>query len=278
MKLHGNLISLTAISFLVLLLHTFNGLLITKKRNLHKTRYYYILNLTVSDTCLVIFGFFMKIYNIEEKLLPFAHCFYFCSIITTLFISIDRYIAIKHCLYYHEIVTKKRVKLSFVVIWVTSIFANMAPFIYNALAGDDEVYLKLKQWITYFITFACSIGLLLLALYTMHLRNKHIRHITSMRIYFGITTERLGMLRHLKRSVKDVFYLNIITFLLIMLPNSFRVYYEQWAPDGTYSGVIGGIILIYMTTNPLVYAMTMSELRKHYRDFLQKISYCFHRC
>ena len=84
----------------ITIMHISNILIIIKKRHLHKPGYYLLINLSTADLLMVIttsIRFFL-FSNTNYYISMLQGFFFYSSLLSTVLISIDRYIAVIHCL------------------------------------------------------------------------------------------------------------------------------------------------------------------------------------
>ena len=249
-------------------MHICNILLIIKTKKLHKPSYFLIINLSIGDLVLsvtatvniILFGYR------NEKLYVASDICYNLSIFTTVYISIDRYIAIRFCLEYHFIVTKRRLLYLIILSWIISVILIILPRFEEPTFGSKGHYRRLSyDIIHYSIVVSSSLILSLLSLYTLRIRRKHLKDIEKTHRRFGIVSEKLNILSKLKESMKDVMKLNIITVILVISSNIVKLYSNYFAPTKQYVTILKIIIFsIYIISNPFLYAVIMTELRRQY--------------
>ena len=210
-------------------------------------------------------------YNNETLSLVGDIC-YNLSIFTTVYISIDRYIAIRYCLEYHIIVTKRRLVYLITISWITSVILIILPRFEVPKFGNKVQYRRLsRDIIHYIIVVSSSIILISLSLHTIRIRRKHVKDIRKTGRRFGIVYEKLNMLSKLKKSMKDVMKLNIITVILVIASNIVKLYNNYYAPTKKYVIISTFMFAIYIISNPFLYAVIMTELRQQYVIFLMNI-------
>ena len=254
----------------IIIVNLINIFFVIKKKNLHKPGYYLLINLSVSDILRVITA---CIHENAANLNILTHISYYSSIITTILISVDRYISIRHCLRYRQIVTRKRCVYSIIVSWCISIFLKLLPMIESARLRKNKRYKRTSDdVIRYVVTIGSSIVLVSLSLYTLYIRRKQVQAIRKIHSNFGVEQEKLDILERLKRSLKDLFRLNIVTAFVIATTSISQICYQYTTSVDTYFKFLQGILaLAYLIMNPFLYALTLSELRRHYYGVLKYI-------
>ena len=93
---------------LSMLLHMSNIIMIIYSRLFHKHVYCILIHLSLSDVFLIIFWLLVYAFQLSPRVLIICITIaYTASILTTVFITIDRYLAVLHCFRYQEMMTKK---------------------------------------------------------------------------------------------------------------------------------------------------------------------------
>lgn len=263
-SMNGVLIASCFIFPITIILHLINNVIIVYKRCLHKPAYYLLINLSISDI-LLIFAVIIRFTTIRDQniLLDIANkVFATSSVLTTFGISLDRYIAVIYCLRYWDIVTRQRLILVLVIIWLLSIAIAL---ISSLTSKEDRTFVS--DCIVVPIYILVCLTLIVSSFWIRYLRDKHEKEIRKRNIYFGIEAEKLGILQSLKAIIIDLMKLNIITATFVICAEVFRVllnyYFNRQNPIITIIKYICNII--YVITNPLVYILSMTELKKQYK-------------
>ena len=198
---------------------------------------------------------------------------YHLSLLTTVYISIDRFIAIRFCLEYHFIVTKRHLMFLIILSWIFAIIITllrsfevpnfgMIRWDYRRL-GSDIIH--------YSIVVSSSIILISPSLHTISIRKKHVKDIRKTSRRFGIVSEKFNMLSKLKKSMKDVLKLNIVTVILVITSNITKLYGSYFNTAKQYENISFVTFAIYIGSNPFLYAVIMTELRQQYVIYLMNI-------
>ena len=262
-----------ALYFVVLtvLMHMCNILLIIKTKKLHKPRYFLIIHLSIGDLILSVTGSINAIlfdYRNDILYIPSSIC-YNLSLFTTVYIAIDRYIAIRLCLEYYFIVTKRRLVYLIILSWIVSILIIVLPRLEVPKFGMKVHYRRLSSDIIHYsIVVLSSIILISLTLHTIRIRRKHMKDIRKTSRRFGIVSEKLNILSKLKKSMNDVMKLNIVTVILVISSNITKLYSNYFNPGKQYVTISLITFGIYIISNPFLYAVIMTELRQQYVIFL----------
>ena len=249
----------------IILLHFSNNVLILRNKSLHKTIYYLLVNLSVSDIMLCVTVFLTNL-NLHHNIyleISYATC-YTASVISTVAITVDRYVAVVHCLHYRDIATKRRMLVAIVLIWTLSLLLSVLPSI---ITQDHAYRLFVRDCIHCPVYLMCSVFLVCSSLLIQYVRNKHVVAIKKRKVYFGIEDERLGILQNLKLAVMEVIRLNFVTALLVFVGNILDVVDKYYWKGANVPLFVATIVFkaSYMMSNPIVYILTMTELKVQYR-------------
>ena len=239
---------------------------------LQKAGNQFLVSLTISDLLLVlIVSQFQD--STEEHSRPLdlnmnnlLNCFiaftYVTSVLSTLGISLDRYISVEYSLRYHSIVTYSRVVKTIIAIWTFSVvFSGL--FVGISFIVNDWVYYRVISFILHLLF---SIFLMATAVHIRNVRNKHEEDIRRRSRFFGVDAEQLTILRRLKSSVADVLRLNIATAILYI---ALTITHIMWKTGYFVGNHIIAVIqytlfFIYLVSNPIIYILFMGDLRKVY--------------
>ena len=107
------------------ILHLCNIIVILTKKLLRKHSNLFLINLSVSDILLILLVYIFESSEPGEHVVDnISACFigltYIVSVLSTLAISMDKYISVQFSLRYHNILTRGRVVRSIAAIWVFS--------------------------------------------------------------------------------------------------------------------------------------------------------------
>ena len=250
--------------------------LILRKRQLWKTRFYIIANLAVSD----IITLFTLVSIVLTRVLtgPFKEITMFIiiskvicltsritSLLTLVFLAVDRYIAVRYSLRYQMILTKKKTCFVLAAVWLFSF--SISGMTWIKVSG----YYKHKRNIL--ITLAVfrvttSALLLTLSKYTNTIRKKHINSIEKRTKYFGVTKEKLGILKALKKSLEDSFKLYIAT-VFVQIAATIASVTNMLLSKNRYGFQVIMILLLQMI-DVIVLAISQSDIRKALQRLFKK--------
>ena len=153
-------------------MHMLNILLIIKTKKLHNPRYFLIIHLSIGDLVLAVTGSLNIIFfDYSNDILYIAfYIFYNLSLFTTVYIAIDRYIAIRFYLQYYYIVTKRRLVYLIILSWIFSIIITLLPRFEVPKFCNKVRYRRLSSDIIHYsIAVSSSIILISLSLYTIRI-------------------------------------------------------------------------------------------------------------
>ena len=270
----------------IIIMHISNILIIIKKRHLHKPGYYLLLNLSTADLMMVIATSirFLILSNTNYYISMLQGLLFYSSLLSTVLISLDRYIAVIYCLRYRQIVNKRNLVISIIASYFVSSFLKLIPLVTSANIDlkDIRYYNKIDMVISYVTNFSCSVTLVCLSLIMLRNRRRHAKAIMKHKTYFGVEKEKLDILRGLKQGIKDVFRLNIATAIIVWSSVISKICYDFGiVNDFRIQTASTALRIMYMFTNPFLYAVTMSELRKCYYHGFKNIALkitCFLTC
>ena len=125
-------------------------ILIMRKKKLHQVRFYIIANLAFADivSLLILFSvMIISLYNgrqlkenvdsisaVIAKSIGFT--LYVNSILTTIFLAIDRYIAVKYNLHYQSILSKRRIIFVLIISWLLSAISSGVVWVNVSVYSD----------------------------------------------------------------------------------------------------------------------------------------------
>ena len=163
----------------IIFMHITNILLILLKNNLHKSRYYLLANLSFSDVIMVLIVLIKSMSgNSEEYMDIIPHVCFYSSIITTVVISVDRYIAIAWCLRYEQIVTNKNLAIVTITSWCVSLAFGLIPTIEDAKVWKGNIHYRTGAEICRsVVSFTCCAALVFLSIVLLRIRRNHIKAI-----------------------------------------------------------------------------------------------------
>ena len=139
-----------AVSVLPITVYAIILILIMHKKKLHQVRFYIIANLAFADivSLLILFSvMIISLYNgrqlkenvdsisaVIAKSIGFT--LYVNSILTTIFLAIDRYIAVKYNLHYQSILSKRRIIFVLIISWLLSAISSGVVWVNVSVYSD----------------------------------------------------------------------------------------------------------------------------------------------
>ena len=250
-------------------------LFIFRKRRLRRIRFYIIANLSLADiVTLLALLFVMTKGLIEDKFIERDLDDYFATIIrtilfsahiyslvTTVFLAFDRYVAVKYSLKYENIMTEKRMIFALSVLSVLSTAISGIQWINVHNISDLHAH---RRMILIFVRTNVFVLLFVLSFYTQVIRKRHIKKIRAREQYFGITKEKLDRLEKLKSSLSDSFKLHIVNVVILMSLSAAEMIFSNYHLEINRAGVP-----ILLLTNLISHSVTQREIRRELkRTFL----------
>ena len=271
------------IIYLVLLLptialHSVIMTLINKKNLLQTNRYLIIASISLFDCCYCIFSLPLVIRTlslgymvndvIQEILSTLVFGAFLTSMMCTCLLTIDRYAAVLYALRYHKIINKRRLLTAVIFFWTLSlILIILCKCLEKAKYFNDTPFRFGVAVVIILYSAVTTVCTLSIAVYTIIIRTKHVEDIRNTNKRFGVDAERLNLLYRVKRSLIDTIKLNILTVLCIGIISIFLIL-KTWYQSDIVEHYIS--LLIYICSNPYVYVLTQSELRKEIKRLICK--------
>eukprot|EP00111_Clytia_hemisphaerica_P001664 TCONS_00004713-protein len=273
-----------ALEIMTLVLHAILQWVIFKL-NVNENHYHLIRVLSIFDSIHATFVICQAFYFMGvalDKSLPnqtvmvlmtmSVYIFHASSMLITVLIATDRWIAVKYPLRYQEIVSKLRINIA---VSISGIFCAVSlSCLFFTLDIRRVLTLFINRGIFSFLfilrTVTC-VAILVLGKLTIRLRDESEANRPHTENLHGVEAERLEVIIKLKRSVKDVMKLNIWTcvFLLPMMFCSLSFLVTDGSELGIRLDAFFG--LVNVISNPIVYLTSFSKIRQYwYRKFFQR--------
>ena len=247
-------------------------LLILRKRQLRHIRFYIIASLAVADIItllmLIIMVFKIILHDSSEfvenqistffvmpKVIGLAS--HISSLLTLAFLAFDRYIAVQHSLSYPKILTKKKMIITMITIWLFSMSISGMNWINVSIYFEYHRNLFITLTIFRVIT---SVLLLTLSRHTNMMRKKHMNQIKRKKEYFGVAKEKLDILKTLKRSLEESFKLYIAT-VVVLVASTIAGIVEMVLSEYYFKIDIIMILLLHIV-DVIVLALSQGDIRK----------------
>lgn len=199
-----------------------------------------------------------------------SHMFYYVIMLSSMLMTVDRFISIRFVLRYHEYWTLKRLIVIFISFYIITILVQLpAAQNYNRIASFSRSeklrYIFPQQT---FITVGCMLTFLL-SKYSLLLCNEKIQRTIRKRLIFGKSSQQLFILQRRKQSVVDTMYLDALMAMGSTCKLLYIVIYSQYR-DGVFT-------MSHMFTcmctfiYPIVITFVFKDLRTKYRKFYKKM-------
>ena len=250
-----------------------------KRKIKQRTRFYIIGSISSADLILTIaVDVILSSVSIHGKVktelllcIPqiVAAASYLASIAFILFLSTERFIAVRFCLRYHEIVTERRVVFS---IGVCCFFSLLMPTLLRIAVDDRFKYILHLEIAATIFRVMVVVFLVIISIYTNIVRDRHAKNIKTRKIHFGILQEDVDTFNKLRRSIKDTFKSNIATTITLLIQTIFELL-RAFPETGKLMSVnIAALIILFLLkiSSLLAIVFTQEMLRKE----LKKV-FCF---
>ncbi|XP_066910143.1 adenosine receptor A3-like [Clytia hemisphaerica] len=267
------------------LLHLIIQFIIQKKR-LHDNQYYLIRVLSLTDLFVVVtscvlvvntlFQFTNRIGLVFISMLIYIGLSY--SLIVTLIIAFDRWIAVKWCLQYYTLFSRVRINTALVILGViNAVILSYLFYMYeveNSSGVMKTFYLNdgTVMYVTFVRTVSCVL-LIVMGKLTIYLRDQSEIKMKLRTNLHGAEAEQLDRTKQLKRSIKDVFKLNLWTciFLLPMIITSAFFISTISQEKKEHLLLINGFVTyVYNLSNPIIYLTCFSKIRLYLMSLFQR--------
>lgn len=244
-------------------------IVLIKNRQRHPG-YYIIANLSLADIMTMVTIYPIIIFLTENNwlseesivfkfIMTFSHCTYLTSLLAVLFLSIDRFVAVKYCLRYHAIVNEKFILLGIFCCWIFPLPTISILWI-NAISIHEYVNCALAFITTTRIILGSD--LLAVSIYTNIVRKKHIASILKTDNHFGVLKEKLDILKHLKSNLKQIFKFNVVTIAMLSIQISIEIVcsYTSLEPKNAARLQMPLVVLLKLS-NFVAIMLTQKEIR-----------------
>ena len=198
------------------------------------------------------------------------------SLIASVLISIDRWIAVKWCLRYHIFVTKRTILAVVLTAAALDLFILFCMFVIggvtNTILSNKSIFTNrvVMGYAALIRTIAC-IFMLAFDKKTIQYRNESEDRMRSINNLHGTQAEELNFMNVLKRGIKDVLKVNIwkCIFLLPMTFVLFIIVFGIEIPEWIF-GINTILISAYMISNPIIYLTCYTKLRNFWTRLFRR--------
>lgn len=267
-KEHMMLILVCLIFPITIILHIVNFILIATRKKLHKPCYYIIVNLSVADIALLLSVGAQLMSEPKMYFLVIHRTVATVSTISMLGMAADRFVAVIYCMRYTEIVTTKRLVLFLLLIWIVSFLLSVIPLMVTRNMQRVEFYGDCILVPTYCIVCVLCVTI---SLWIRNVRNKHVAIILKRNIHFGVQDEKLTILQSLKTSILDIIKLSFFSSVLLLNTELFRLIWVYSDKSSvTLSVLVGLWKTMYVVSNPIVYIISNTGLKKEYKHLCKR--------
>lgn len=263
--------SFIMVSLIVMAIDTLVIIAAARDNSQHNARFCIIGNISLADLVTIAITDIILIDIISEGKLELdlfmlvictiAGVAHLVSILSNLFLSIDRFIAVKFCLAYHNIIIQRRVLLSIFLCWLFSLV--VMSLLTVRVSSKFQYFFRYATCIT---VFRVLVGILMIAtsIYTSAVRRRHVVSLEKRKKYFGVNQEKLDMLNALKRSLKDTFKLNITTVIIVFIQSIFDFLRASPLSTNLHVNVMALILLLLLKlSNFVAIITTQNDLRRN---------------
>lgn len=267
------------IDMIVLLFHAILQWVIYKLRVNDENQYHLIRILSSVDSIQCILIVLKNLYavglssignqTVIKWLTTLVYIFNTSSMIVTILIVVDRFIAVKYPLRYNELVCKRRINItvSISVLFCAVVFCCLSLIDNVIRITTRNVFFANRGTLIFLVVLrtATCITIVVMGKITIHVRDASETNIPHARNPHGVEAERLDVIIKLKRSIKDVFKLNIWTcvFLAPMIFFTLVLLFSEMSEEIFKLNFI--FALINIISNPIVYLTCFTKIRQYWR-------------
>ena len=264
---------------IIFIMHVCNIGFIVTRRRLHTAGNWMLASLSLSDAILLVLlsirSYWCR-WNERDcvKMIPYLDCpvgiCYTSSVLSTLGISIDRYISVQYSLRYHSIVTKNRVKKSVAFVWIFSSLLSISGSVIW-VATKQQIFFDISHYVVH---LPCCIFLLVCSTYIRGIRNMHVAKITQLNRQFGLKHKQLHILWRLQRSMIGLWRLNVTTAVIVFCVTVLSAIWKYGVLKGNpvVWVLLRTVFLFYLVSNPIIYVLVTNDLRKEYKAIFRYIT------
>ena len=261
-------------------------------RQLRLVRHYFVINLAVADILIaaVLIPLLVAAAQLKTGNIALCRCQIVldiacgtASLLCLVFISLERYVAVKYSLLYHSIVTERKAIFCMVFTWIYSITVSCAAFLSLLKESDNELCFFFGREYATFITvasFVAPVGVMAISYWNIFLvARAHARRMNSLSMQ-GYSEGSSQSKRRIKRELKGAKTLTIImgTHFVCWCPLFvfFLVYTYCPTCRGDTMRAVNYVILFlrYFNSfsNPIIYCGINKQFRAAFKRFVLRRS------
>ena len=248
---------------------------IVKKAKLTSPRFHLILLLSLFDLLFAVNGILYGLVFVEAEIkdsivisitTTLGYIFNVMSLQITIFITVDRLLAVKYSLRYYLIINNKVINI---VVTIAAVFNTLVsaillefgkeiPFAWR-YTRESFIFINVMRLVTVLV-------IIIIGKITLIYRNRSENAIKrQINIIHGQRAEKLTVMRTLQRSVKDMMVLNFWTCVFLAPVIIASLLYLQNSISGSGEEMSRAVVLSAYTfslSNPFVYVLSQAKLKK----------------
>lgn len=188
------------------------------------------------------------------------------SLLVTLLLSIDRYIAVTRCLNCSTVLLQRQLKYLAYVLWIVTVIILSMFYLEKASYSFGMKYRKGKLALDIILRFIVALTSTFICRATIARREKQLSDITSGKLLFSDPLIEIDSLKKAKQSIHDTMKLSgwIVSFQILIKLLEVLAYFF----DPLFSYITPFSIFIYACANPVVMGWTQVELRNEIQVLL----------
>ena len=193
------------------------------------------------------------------------------SLMLTILVVVDRWIAVKYCLQYNSLVSRWRINCIIAILVVINTCILGLCSMNNTSTGEGYfIYKTTKKLVLYNIntrSVTCFV-IIFLGKSTKRIRDKSLVEIEkqSLNAVHGKTAERLKMLRSMKKGLRDMGKFNFWTciFLMPLIVMPLATLVEIGIEKKFVSRFVVLSTSVHSLSNPIIYIASFNRIRPQF--------------
>ena len=262
-KIEPGLVIMVCTQIQMMLPQLFIIVIIASKKTFYHPRYILLLSVCISNTLAAVFRIlWLCLYKHTAFSLGFRIS-YTLALLSTVYISVDMYIAVKYSLRYYSIITREKVIVTILLSWLV---VGLVYFLLHL--EPNKLYMNLYHFRLGYMIFlvnvriACSVIILLIGMYTGKIRNAHKTSIRKRQRYFGAKEGE-----QTNNSIRDMIRLNYLT-VIFLAPSTVTGLVKLFIEIEYVLYVDWIFVYLLEISNPFIFAYSNSELSVEIRRLL----------